>query len=113
MELRYATSPIDVKHYDTKRLREEFLIQGLFVADEIKLVYNHVDRIIIGAATPVEKELCLTAGEELRAEYFLERRELGMINVGGRGTVTVDGKQRWYVYRHGSERNIIQKRRCF
>lgn len=98
MELRYAASPRDVKHYDTKRLREEFLIQGLFVADEIKLVYSHVDRIITGAATPVNKELMLTAGEELRAEYFLERRELGIINVGGRGTITVDGKE--YVVEH-------------
>lgn len=93
MELRNAASPKDVKHYDTQRLREEFLIQGLFVADEIKLVYSHVDRIITGAATPVEKELQLTAGEELRAEYFLERRELGIINIGGTGVVTVDGKE--------------------
>lgn len=98
MELRNAASPRDVKHYDTKRLREEFLIQGLFVADEIKLVYSHVDRIITGAATPVGKELQLTAGEELRAEYFLERRELGIINIGGQGTVTVDGKE--YVVEH-------------
>ncbi len=98
MELRYAASPRDVKHYDTKRLREEFLIQGLFAADEIKLVYSHVDRIITGAATPVNKELMLTAGEELRAEYFLERRELGIINIGGKGTVTVDGKE--YIVEH-------------
>ncbi len=98
MELRTAASPKDVKHYDTKRLREEFLIQGLFEADEIKLVYSHIDRIITGAATPVEKELKLTAGDELRAEYFLQRRELGIINIGGTGTVTVDGKE--YVVEH-------------
>ena len=98
MELRTAASPKDVKHYDTKRLREEFLIQGLFAADEIKLVYSHIDRIITGAATPVEKELKLTAGDELRAEYFLQRRELGLINIGGTGTVTVDGKE--YVVDH-------------
>lgn len=98
MELRTAASPKDVKHYDTKRLREEFLIQGLFVADEIKLVYSHIDRIITGAATPVEQELKLTAGDELRAEYFLQRRELGLINIGGEGTVTVDGKE--YVVDH-------------
>ena len=76
MELRTASSPRDVKHYTTDRLREEFLIQNLFVADEIKLVYSHIDRIITGAATPVQKELKLTAGDELRAEYFLQRREL-------------------------------------
>ncbi|MDO4291712.1 MAG: 5-dehydro-4-deoxy-D-glucuronate isomerase [Eubacteriales bacterium] len=92
MELRTAASPRDVKHYDTQRLREEFLIQGLFCADEIKLVYSHIDRIITGAATPVNRELKLTAGDELRADYFLQRRELGLINIGGDGTVTVDGR---------------------
>ena len=98
MELRTAASPKDVKHYDTRRLREEFLIQGLFVPDEIKLVYSHIDRIITGAATPVAGELKLTAGDELRAEYFLQRRELGLINIGGDGVVTVDGKE--YVVEH-------------
>ena len=92
MELRTAASPRDVKHYTTERLREEFLIQDLFVADEIKLVYSHIDRIITGAATPVKETLALTAGDELRAEYFLQRRELGLINIGGAGKVTVDGK---------------------
>ena len=69
VELRTAVSPKDVKHYTTDRLREEFLIQNLFVPGEIKLVYSHIDRIITGAAVPVEP-LTLTAGEELRAEYF-------------------------------------------
>lgn len=92
MELRTAASPRDVKTYDTDRLREEFLIQGLFVPDEIKLVYSHVDRIITGAATPVEKKLKLAAGDELRAAYFLERRELGVINIGGAGQICIDGK---------------------
>lgn len=92
MEVRTAASPKDVRYYDTQRLREEFLIQGLFCKDEIKLVYSHIDRIITGAATPAEKKLELTAGKKLRAAYFLERRELGIINIGGAGTVTVDGK---------------------
>lgn len=92
MEVRTAASPKDVRYYDTQRLQEEFLIQGLFCKDEIKLVYSHIDRIITGAATPAEKKLELTAGKELRAAYFLERRELGIINIGGAGTVTVDGK---------------------
>ena len=92
MELRTACSPKDVKHYTTERLRDEFLVQGLFTPDEIKLVYSHIDRIIIGAATPVNKKLVLTAGEELRAEYFLQRRELGVINIGGAGKITIDGK---------------------
>lgn len=98
MELRSAVSPRDVKHYDTKRLREEFLVQGLFVKDEIKLIYSHIDRIITGAATPAESELKLTAGAELRTAYFLERRELGVINIGGKGSIIVDGKE--YVLEH-------------
>ncbi|MDF2906066.1 MAG: 4-deoxy-L-threo-5-hexosulose-uronate ketol-isomerase [Herbinix sp.] len=90
MELRTAVSPKDVKHYTTEQLREEFLIQSIFVSGEIKTVYSHIDRIIIGAAMPVSP-LTLTAGEEIRAKYFLERREMGIINIGGRGNVTVDG----------------------
>ena len=98
MELRTASSPRDVKTYDTARLREEFLIQDLFRPDEVKMVYSHIDRIITGAAVPVNKALTLAAGEELRAEYFLQRREMGIINIGGEGKVTVDGTV--YTLRH-------------
>jgi len=91
MELRTAASPKDVKHYTTDRLREEFLIDDLFKVNEIKLVYSHIDRIITGSAVPVNQELKLTAGDELRAEYFLQRREMGIINIGGKGTITIDG----------------------
>ena len=91
MELRTASSPRDVKHYDTTRLREEFLIQGLFPADTCKMVYSHIDRIITGGCMPVQTAVMLSAGSELRAEYFLERREMGVINIGGEGTVIVDG----------------------
>lgn len=91
MELRTASSPKDVKNYDTKRLREEFLIQDLFKTNEIKTVYSHIDRIIVGSAVPSGKKLVLTAGEEIRAEYFLQRREMGVINIGGKGSLTVDG----------------------
>lgn len=90
MELRTASSPKDVKHYTTDRLREEFLIQDLFKVDELKTIYSHIDRIIVGSAVPT-KEMKLTAGDEIRAEYFLQRREMGIINIGGKGTVTVDG----------------------
>ena len=76
MELRTAASPRDVKNYTTERLREEFLIEKVFFEDEIRLVYSHIDRIITGAATPVNKVLKLEAGDELRAEYFLQRREM-------------------------------------
>ncbi|MCH4192952.1 MAG: 5-dehydro-4-deoxy-D-glucuronate isomerase [Butyrivibrio sp.] len=91
MELRTAASPKDVKFYTTDRLREEFLIQNLFVPGEIKMVYSHVDRIITGTCVPV-KPIKLTAGDELRAEYFLQRREMGLINIGAAGVIEIDGR---------------------
>lgn len=93
MEVRTAASPKDVKYYDTERLREEFLIPEIFKADEITMVYSHVDRIITGGAMPVKGELKLDAADELRAEYFLERREMGVINIGGDGIISVDGRR--------------------
>ncbi|MBE5842247.1 4-deoxy-L-threo-5-hexosulose-uronate ketol-isomerase [Butyrivibrio sp. INlla18] len=101
MELRTACSPRDEKHYDTARLREEFLIDDLFQPDTIKLVYSHIDRIITGSAVPVKEELKLTAGDELRAEYFLQRREMGVINIGGAGVITIDGKKYDVDYKQG------------
>lgn len=101
MELRTAASPRDVKHYTTDRLREEFLIDDLFQKDVIKLVYSHIDRIITGSAVPVAGKLVLTAGDELRADYFLERREMGLINIGGAGVVTIDGKEYEVAYKEG------------
>ena len=101
MELRTAVSPKDAKYYTTERLREEFLIPGLFAEDEIKLVYSHVDRMVVGSATPAAGALMLTAGEELRAEYFLQRREMGVINIGGAGTISVDGKKYEVAFKEG------------
>jgi 4-deoxy-L-threo-5-hexosulose-uronate ketol-isomerase len=101
MEVRTACSPADEKNYDTKRLRKEFLIDDLFVPDEIKLVYSHIDRIITGSAVPVSGKLALTAGDELRAEFFLQRRELGVINIGGDGIITVDGRDYEVAYKEG------------
>lgn len=101
MEVRPGANPVDVKTYDTARLRHDFLVQDLFNANEIKTVYSQIDRIIIGAAMPVGKVLKLEAGDELRARYFLERREMGIINIGGKGTVTVDGKPYDFKYRDG------------
>lgn len=101
MEVRPGANPQDVKTYDTARLRHDFLIEEVFVADEIKCVYSQIDRIIVGAATPVSKTLKLEAGDELRAKYFLERREMGIINIGGRGTVTVDGTEYKFKYKDG------------
>lgn len=100
MELRTAASPKDVKHYTTDRLREEFLVQDLFVKNEVKMVYSHIDRIIIGAAVP-SKSLSLDAGSELRAEYFLQRRELGVINIGGTGKIKIDGNEYILEYKDG------------
>lgn len=91
MELRNASSPKDAKYYDTGRLRDEFLIGDLFKPNEVKTVYSHIDRIITGSAVPSGKTLSLPSGDLLHAKSFLERRELGVINIGGDGAVTVDG----------------------
>lgn len=100
MELRTAASPKDVKYYTTDRLREEFLIQDLFVPGKIKMVYSHIDRIITGGIVPITP-LALLSGDELRTEYFLQRREMGVINIGGAGTVLVDGKEYPLAYKDG------------
>lgn len=91
-DVRYSNHPLDSKYYDTKTLRESYLIEKLFEQDDILLTYSHQDRIIAGGAMPVEQELSLGTFKELATDYFLERREMGVINVGGAGTVTLDGK---------------------
>ena len=91
LEVRYSNHPNDVKHYTTDELREHFLINQVFVCDEINLVYSHNDRIIAGGALPITKGLTLESGKELASDYFLELRELGAINVGGPGYVVLDG----------------------
>ena len=91
MEVRQASNAKDVKHYTTERLREEFHIANLFTKDNIRMVYSHTDRIITAGLMPVRQVLKLAAGKELAAEYFLERREMGCINIGGKGIITVDG----------------------
>ena len=87
MEIRYASSNKDAKHYDTTRLREEYLIENLFVPNNLKLVYSHIDRIIVGGACPKGETLKLEGSKELGSNFFLERRELGIINVGEAGVV--------------------------
>jgi len=92
MDIRYASHPREVKNFDTSRLREEFLINTLFTPNEVKTVYSHVDRFIVGGIVPVNGPLQLEANKkDMAADYFLERREIGIINIGARGTVTVDG----------------------
>ena len=87
---RYASSPEAVKQYDTQQLRNEFLIDDLMQENEIVLTYSHYDRYIAGSAVPV-KDLTLETIDPLKAGYFLERREMGIINVGGSGSILVDG----------------------
>nr|WP_314897838.1 5-dehydro-4-deoxy-D-glucuronate isomerase [uncultured Flavobacterium sp.] len=98
-EVRYASSPRDFKMYDTTRLREEYLIQNLMEPDAVNLVYTHYDRYIAGGAVPVKSALKLETIDPLKAAYFLERRELGIINVGGSGSVLVDGKKYELAYK--------------
>ncbi|MCL1862408.1 MAG: 5-dehydro-4-deoxy-D-glucuronate isomerase [Defluviitaleaceae bacterium] len=92
LDIRYANHPDDVKKYTTEELRKHFLIEQVFVADEVELVYSHIDRIIVGGIMPVKKKLTLTAGKEMGVDTFFERREGGIINIGGKGTITLDGK---------------------
>ena len=89
-ETRYASSPQAVKHYDTSQLRAEFLIDNLMEEGKITLTYSHYDRYIAGSAVPLT-QLTLDTIDPLKSGYFLERRELGIINVGGNGTVIADG----------------------
>ena len=88
---RYASNPTDVKKYETNELREQFLIEKLFVENEIQLTYSMYDRFIVGGVMPVDKDLILETIPYLKSENFLDRRELGIINIGGSGKVTVDG----------------------
>ena len=92
-KIQTACHPDDVKNYDTERLRSSFLMGKVMSPDEINLTYTLYDRLIYGGAMPVNKTLILETFDELKAEHFLDRRELGVINVGGAGVVTVDGKE--------------------
>ena len=91
MEIRFQSSPKEVKGMCTEELRANFLVQQLMKADEITLVYTHYDRVIVGGVKPVQQKVVLPNEGELRADYFLQRREIGIINVGGAGLVEADG----------------------
>lgn len=94
MEVRYSPDKNGFKKMSTEELRASFLIENLFKADEVPMVYSDIDRSITGSAVPVAATLKLTASKkEMAAEYFCERREVGIINIGGRGAVSVDGKE--------------------
>jgi 4-deoxy-L-threo-5-hexosulose-uronate ketol-isomerase len=92
MEQRYATNPAQVPGMTTAELRATYLVPELFVPGEIRVVYTHHDRVVLGGATPAGTKLALPGYPEIRSDYFLEHRELGIVNVGGVGTVTADGE---------------------
>ncbi len=89
--LRYGSNPVDAKSYDTARLRQDFLVENVLVANEISITYSMYDRLIVGGAMPAGEKLKLEPVDILRAEYFTQRREIGIINVGAAGTVVVEG----------------------
>ena len=95
MDIRYSTGPNDVKRYTTEELRKEFLIQDLYKPDEVTAVYSHVDRMVTLGCMPVNEKVSIDKGIDVWANfgthYFLERREIGIFNIGGDGCITVDG----------------------
>jgi 4-deoxy-L-threo-5-hexosulose-uronate ketol-isomerase len=115
-EVRYAAHPEDARHYDTARLRCDFLIEQLFVKDEVQMVYSMYDRMIVGGAMPVSEQLPLEAIDPLKAPYFTTRREVGIYNVGGPGSVKIgdelfdlDYKEALYIGRGDREVVFMSK----
>lgn len=94
MDVRQSIHSEHARQLDTAGLRREFLIEKIFVADDYTLTYSHIDRIIIGGVMPVQQSVSIGSevGQQLGVSFFLERRELGVINVGGPGMIDVDGK---------------------
>jgi 4-deoxy-L-threo-5-hexosulose-uronate ketol-isomerase len=92
IEQRYATNPAQIPGMTTQQLRDSYLVPEVFAPGEIRLTYTHHDRIVLGGATPAGGVLELGGYPEIRSDYFLEHRELGIVNVGGTGTVTADGE---------------------
>ena len=97
MDIRYSVNQRDVKRYTTEELRNEFLITGLYEPDSVKAVYSHVDRMVTFGCMPVKKQVSLDEGIDVYGnfgtEYILERREIGIFNIGGPGKIKVDGTE--------------------
>lgn len=91
MQVRFQNSPKETSEMNTQQLRDNFLVQNLMQHGKIELVYSHFDRLIIGGVVPKTTAISLPNEDELKANFFLERREMGIINIGGKGTVTADG----------------------
>ncbi len=92
MDIRYAVHPEQMKTLDTKKMREQFLVENLFARDRLNMVYSHIDRIIAGGVSPVNGTVELKGTKELGVDFFLQRREMGIINIGAAGVVSVEGK---------------------
>ncbi|MET0636820.1 MAG: 5-dehydro-4-deoxy-D-glucuronate isomerase [Chitinophagaceae bacterium] len=101
MKTIHQVHPADFVEYNTQQIREKFLLDGLVVPGLIEAIYTHYDRMIIGAACPTNKPLKLESYDQLKSENFLDRREIGIINIGGTGAVTTDGT-----------RHIVEKQDC-
>lgn len=93
MRVLYGVSPADIPSMDTDRLRAEFLVEDLFASGEIRFVYTHVDRMILGGAVPLAKPLAFGGGADVGTDHFFTAREMGVANLGGAGSVTVDGQR--------------------
>ncbi|MGO4936096.1 5-dehydro-4-deoxy-D-glucuronate isomerase [Fundicoccus sp. Sow4_H7] len=89
----YSNGPKDIEHYSTEQLRKDFLVEEIFTPGKIVLNYTHHDRMIFGGVTPTDEELEIVLNKSLGVEYFLERRELGVINIGGPGAITIEGNE--------------------
>jgi 4-deoxy-L-threo-5-hexosulose-uronate ketol-isomerase len=103
MDIRYSTNPQDFKRYTTEEMRKEFLIENLFPADKVSVTYSHVDRMVVFGCKPVKGSVSLDKGIDVwhnfGTKFILERREIGIFNVGGSGTITCDGKKYALGYR--------------
>jgi 4-deoxy-L-threo-5-hexosulose-uronate ketol-isomerase len=93
MKIIHQVHPEDFSKYNTQQIREKFLLENLVAADKLECVYTHYDRMIVGAATPVSTELTLGTYEQLKSDHFLSRREIGIVNIGGNGSINVDGEK--------------------
>jgi 4-deoxy-L-threo-5-hexosulose-uronate ketol-isomerase len=93
MEVRYSPDPVRFSRMTTQEVRDNFLIDSLFTPNEIAMIYSDIDRAIVGSAVPAGQTLSLTSADELRADFFCQRRELGILNIGQAGTVTIDGRE--------------------
>jgi 4-deoxy-L-threo-5-hexosulose-uronate ketol-isomerase len=93
MEIRHAPDPVRFARMNTAELREAFLVEDLFVPDRLRLIYSHVDRAIVGGAMPGKEKIKLETSKELAADYFTQRREIGVINIGQEGIVLVEGTE--------------------